>query len=97
MSKFDSELAEHLYNISLNDFHDGVMGDIEWNGHFTKFYEAPGSVEAPGAYILYEDDQGFVGVQTFADNMDLDEAWSDLEREYVAWVDAQTEDGYSLV
>lgn len=84
--KFDSEIAEHLYGLSLESFYDGVTGDVAWTGHYTKFLQDPEDEVSPGAYILREDSDGFVTVNEYADNETLDAAWSELEREYEVWL-----------
>jgi len=74
MSKFDSKLAETLYDLSLDGGQDEDIGSVSELGWFGRFnYELA---------ILSEDSLGFVNVETFKSELALRLSWEDIERDY---------------
>lgn len=74
MSKFDSEKAERLYDEAAQGFADDEIGSVQelgWAGLF----------KSELAYIV-EDSQGFVWIEEFDTEADVEAAWKEIEDTY---------------
>jgi hypothetical protein len=79
-TKFDSKLAETLYERSLDGAHDDECGSVSENGVWYGLFET-----SHGGYILWKDSLGFVGVVSFKSVRRLTQAWEEclfLANEY---------------
>lgn len=74
MSKFDSRLAENLYEDSLEGGADDDIGSVDELGWFGLFEEEKA--------ILSEDGQGFVYLNEYGDQEALDKAWNEIIDQY---------------
>ena len=70
MSKFDSELAERLYNLSLDSSQDEECGSVQENGTWYGLFREEKA-------ILSEDSQGFVSVAEYDTDEELGQAWQE--------------------
>ena len=70
MSKFDSELAERLYDLSLESSQDEECGRVDENGHWYGLFREEKA-------ILCEDSQGFVSASEYDTGEELEEAWQE--------------------
>ena len=74
MSKFNSPLAERLYDAEPDD----SIGSVDELGWFGLFLDQAGS----GGQILTEDSYGFVTVWEFDNDRDLNDEWHSIENDY---------------
>ena len=74
MSKFDSELAERLYELSLDSSQDEECGSVQENGTWYGLFREEQA-------ILSEDSQGFVSVSEFDSDEALEQAWQECLEE----------------
>jgi len=70
VSKFDSKLAEALYEDSPDDS-IGSVDELGWAG-----------IYRDDLAIIVEDYQGFVWLEEFDTRSDMEEAWEDFEAIY---------------
>lgn len=97
MSKFDSRLDEALYTLTL-DGTDETTGSVEAPtghavlmhidkpfSHLQAGFDRPVTVPA-GHYIVKEDSQGFVTVETFQTAEDANEEFRAIDAEYAEWL-----------
>jgi hypothetical protein len=83
MSKFNSPLAERLYELSLDGSQDAEIGDAETLGWYARFNRE--------FAILHVDSQGFVDAEEFETLSEFTLAWQGIEDEYVLWDREQDE------
>lgn len=81
--KFDTAMAEYLYELGMRGAFDRQSGDVECaTGAFTLF----------GRRILFEDSRGFVTVEMFSDRRGAEQVYAALEMYYGVWSDEDYED-----
>jgi len=77
MGKFDSKLAEALYDLSLDSSQDDECGDVSVCGFWAARFDTLECLETEHA-ILIEDEQGFVSAESFDSLDDLETRWNEL-------------------
>ncbi|WP_336794088.1 hypothetical protein [Gordonia malaquae] len=97
--KFGSLTDEYLYRLTLDGtFRDGGSNESP-TGWFAAVVlpagtaadteilaDIPGLTAAPtGWFLVTEDEQGFVGVQSFGSEAELDKAFAEREEQYAKW------------
>jgi len=75
IGKFDSVEAEELYKESLNGGLDDEVGSVSEAGWF-------GLMDT---FILSEDSQGFVSLDSFGNRKEAERAWADVQRQYAEY------------
>ena len=81
MSRYDTPKTEELHELSLNGGPDAELGDAQTFGWFGKM-KSHGN-ELP--VILHEDSQGFVESFEYLTQWECDEAWEQLEAEWLEY------------
>lgn len=85
VGKFGSSQAEYLYELSL----DGcgvVSGDVESPTGWFGLFDVDGGGVLPGAWLLFEDSQGFVDAEYFGSVTEAQRVFDGLDAEYGAWL-----------
>lgn len=77
MGKFDSELAESLYELSMDSSQDDECGDVGMCGFWAARFDNLECLETEYA-ILIEDEQGFVSAEAFDSLEELEARWAEL-------------------
>lgn len=76
-SKFNSPLAERLYQRSLEGAQTDTIGSVDELGWCGRFNDE--------LAILFQDEQGFVWADVYDTPAKLELAWTELVRAYVEW------------
>lgn len=77
MSKFQNDLAERLWDLSMSSFQTDDLGTSDSFGWHALFEDERA--------IICEDTEGFVNVTVYASLDALRERWIDLETEWREW------------
>lgn len=76
--KFSSELAEMLWNESLEEFYDAEIGDTDSYGKWSALFMFHRA-------ILHTNSQGFVWVDTYEDRDKTHAAWTHVVADFQDW------------
>lgn len=81
-SRFNSSLAEKLWEQSMEGWHDREAGDVETIGWYALFLAQPATKDegAKLPAILSTDEQGFVFAVEYANDELAFDAWARIER-----------------
>ena len=77
----DEELAERLYDATLEGMCDEEIGSSQELGWFGRFIDRPG----PFYYILSEDSNGFFDYNQYDTLPELNKDWEEIEAMYEAF------------
>jgi hypothetical protein len=95
----DQEVAEILYDATMNGMQDEEAGDVQEHGMWSAIFRGveieDGELKdgATGGYIVQEDEQGFFSYAEYEDDDELNEEWNRIMATYEEMDEEAGEDG----
>lgn len=83
----DEELAERLYDATLEGGCDEEIGSVHELGWYGRFIDRVGQYY----YILFEDSDGFFEYFQFDSLVELNQAWAEVEGQYIDFIEMDIE------